>query len=618
MPWPLASNGNVRGASRTASLGACSVMRCASVRFLCGAWLVLVVIPAFADSEPLGVEEIDRRIERIASVHVSQPWQQSQRMIDALEGRLRHATPEQRARLELMSARNRMLDGRHAEGIELIERALSRPISPDWRGRGLELATNASTYLQDFGAAFEYLGQALGLMNDIDRLETKAGILSLAARLHVDVGEASLALRYAAEGRALAERSGDARTRCDAWYTVVDAQQSLGFRNFAQENTAELWEACQRADDPVLASVAMSLIGKVHHAAGNVEQAIGWLERAIDANRAAGFTGGERAAALTLGKALVALGEIERGIGILEPLVEAFEANEQWGNVHEVHLALADAHHFKGEHADAAIHLQHAQAAWQRLNDATRTRRLAYLQAEFEDRRRAQELQLLRQQNRLAELRETNASARRTTRMLGGATLVIIVLLLAALLWRFRLDRRRYRRLSERDGLTGLFNHSRFHQKVEDALSETRRQQRVCTLVAADVDLFKQINDRYGHQAGDAVLRSLSVQLRERFPPPCIVGRVGGEEFAIFLPGHNRLQARQRIRALQDSVRPTEHEGRTIEFTLSFGLAEARGSSVRLEQLRSSADHALYRAKRSGRNQLFDASDLSDEVRVPG
>ncbi|MGK7297354.1 MAG: diguanylate cyclase [Candidatus Wenzhouxiangella sp. M2_3B_020] len=587
-------------------------------RFLYLACILLVADPAIADPDPLGVEEIDRKIERIGRVHVSEPWQQSQRMIDELAGRLRHATPEQRARLELMSARNRMLVGRHAEGIDLIERALSRPISPDWRGRGLELATNAATYLQDYGAAFEYLGQALGLMNDIDRLETRAGILSLAARLHVDVGEASLALRYAAEGRALAERSGDVRTMCDTWYTVVQAQESLGFRNFALENTPELWEACQRADDPVLASVAMSLIGKVHFAAGNLEQAIGWLERAIEANRAAGFTGGERAAALTLGKALIALGEVERGIGILDPLVEAFEANRQWGNVHEAQLSLADAHHFQGEHADAAMHLQRAQAAWQQLNDATRARRLAYLQAEFEDRRRAQELQLLRQQERLAELREANASARRTTRMLGGATLVIIVLLLIALLWRFRLDRRRYRRLSERDGLTGLFNHSRFHQKVEDALSEARRQHRVCTLVAADVDLFKQINDRYGHQAGDAVLRSLSAQLRERFPAPCIVGRVGGEEFAIFLPGHNRLQARQRIRALQESVQPAEHEGRTIEFTLSFGLAEARGSNVRLEQLRSSADHALYRAKRAGRNQLFDASDLSDEVRVSG
>ena len=587
-----------------------------SGRLLRWAWIALIVIPAVADTGPLSVEEIDRRIEEIARVHVSEPWQQSQRMIDALDDRLQHATPEQRARLELMTARNRMLDGRHAEGIDLIERALGRPISPDWRGRGLELATNASTYLQDYGAAFEYLGQALGLMNEIERLETRAGILSLAARLHVDVGEASLALRYAAEGRALAERSGDARTICDAWFTVVHAQESLGFRNFALENTPELWEACQRTDDPVLASAAMSLIGKVHHAAGNIEQAIGWLERAIDANRDAGFTGGERAAALTLGKALIALGEIDRGVVVLEPLVEAFEANRQWGNVHEAHLALADAHHFRAEHEEAGMHLQRAQAAWQRLNGATQARRLAYLQAEFEDRRRAQELQLLRQQNRAAELREETASARRTTRLLGGATLVIIVLLLIALLWRFRLDRRRYRRMSELDGLTGLYNHSRFHQKVEDALSRARQQHRVCTLVAADVDLFKQINDRYGHQAGDAVLRSLSAQLRERFPSPCIVGRVGGEEFAIFLPDHNRLQARQRIRALQESVRPVEYEGQIIRFTLSFGLAESRGSNVRLEQLRSSADHALYRAKRAGRNQLFDASDLSEEVRA--
>ena len=165
----------------------------------------------------------------------------------------------------------------------------------------------------------------------------------------------------------------------------------------------------------------------------------------------------------------------------------------------------------------------------------------------------------------------------------------LIGLLLVGLLLRFRADRRRYRRLSEIDGLTRVFNHRRFHHAVEESLAENRTRGKVCSLVAADVDLFKQINDRYGHQAGDQVLRRLGALLLEQFPAPCIVGRIGGEEFAIFLPGHNRLQAHQ--------------------VTLSFGLVESRRES-RLEKLRARADHALYRAKRAGRNQVIDAADL--------
>ncbi|MEX0914322.1 MAG: GGDEF domain-containing protein, partial [Wenzhouxiangellaceae bacterium] len=129
-------------------------------------------------------------------------------------------------------------------------------------------------------------------------------------------------------------------------------------------------------------------------------------------------------------------------------------------------------------------------------------------------------------------------------------------------------------------------------------------------LVAADVDLFKQINDRYGHQAGDQVLRRLSALLLEQFPAPSIVGRIGGEEFAIFLPDHNRLQAYRRISEFRDRIRPIEFEGHSIEVTLSFGLTESR-KETRLERLRARADHALYRAKRAGRNQVIDAADTS-------
>nr|WP_240956198.1 GGDEF domain-containing protein [Wenzhouxiangella sp. XN79A] len=189
----------------------------------------------------------------------------------------------------------------------------------------------------------------------------------------------------------------------------------------------------------------------------------------------------------------------------------------------------------------------------------------------------------------------------------------LIALLLIGLLIRFRADRRRFRRLSERDGLTGLLNHSRFHRRADLALQDARRAGRPCTLVAADVDLFKQVNDRHGHQAGDAVLRYLGELLTDVFSPPCIVGRVGGEEFAVFLPGENRLQARQRVETLRGRLEPVVVGAERIRITLSFGIAEARREG-RLERLRLRADDALYRAKRSGRDQLIDASELFGEA----
>jgi diguanylate cyclase (GGDEF)-like protein len=575
---------------------------------------VATLRPAHAEAgAALSADEIDRRLSDIERVHVELPWQQSQRMIDALRRQWSEPSVAQRARLDLIEARNRLLDDRYREGLALLEDLLGRPVSANQRGRALELAGNASLYLQNYDRAFEYLTAALRLADEIDDLSVRQGIFSVAARLHTELGESSLALRYAAENRALAERSGKPRDLCDAWITLVEAQRSAGLLAVAQDSAPTLWQVCQRAGDPVLFGGALLLIGSLELSAGRPDSAIGWLERALRQNREAGFEAGARQAALQLGRALVDRGQGERGRELLLPLTDVFERTQQWGDAHALHLALADAFAASGEHAAALAHLDRARRAWDRLNDAERAHRLAYLQADFELQRQRQELELLRQQDRLNELRQRNADAQRTARVLGAVAAGVIVVLLVALLIRFRRDRRRFRKLSEVDGLTGLYNHRQFHQKVARSMDESSDAHGVCSLIAADVDLFKQINDRYGHRAGDDVLRWISALLREHFPPPCIVGRVGGEEFAVYLPGFNRLQAQQRIRALVDALGPVSFEDHTIEFTLSFGLVESRARSERLERLRSRADRALYRAKRAGRNQIVDGSDANGD-----
>ena len=408
----------------------------------------------------------------------------------------------------------------------------------------------------------------------------------------------------------MAKGTGHARTIYNSLYSLMLVQTNAGFAGFALERSRELWEQSQQSGDPVSVGSAMALIGSTYYAAGRFDEAIGWLRRAIEENLETGYLNGELESRKDLGRALLQTGRVEEGLSILEGLIDEFRSREKWSGLMEVHEAIAAVYQQNGRYGPALQHLSRFQDAAQRFNDEQRARRLAYLQAEFENQRQNQELELLRQDSRLLAMREETAEARRSTRLLGTAMLALISLLLIGLLLRFRADRRRFRRLSEIDGLTRLFNHRRFHHAVEDALTESRNQGRVCSLVAADVDLFKQINDRYGHQAGDQVLRRLGTLLLEQFPAPCIVGRIGGEEFAIFLPGHNRLQAHQRIGEFRDRIRPVEFNGHSIEVTLSFGLVESRRES-RLEKLRARADQALYRAKRAGRNQVIDAADLA-------
>lgn len=568
----------------------------------------LMVCGAFAeDARRTGA--LSDRIAEIEYAHIHQPWTVSQQMIEELRPELVDASTEERARVHIMEARNLILDGRYEAGLERLDELLMQPVSPARRLRALELAVNANYLIHNYERAFDLLARAISHFPDTDNVRQKADVLTLAARLHSDVGEHGLALENAAASLEMANGTEHARTIFNSLYSLLLVQRNAGFPQLALARSGELWAHSQQSEDPISVSSAMSLIGSIYNAAGQPEEAIGWLRRAIDRNRETGFFNGALAARKELGIALIETGRTEEGVSLLDELVSEFEVRENWQDAMKIHQVISKAHERNQRYDQAMRYLTRYREAASRFSDDQRARRLAYLQVELENQRRNQELELLRQQNRVLEMREDTASARRSTRLLGAVMLAIIGLLLTGLLLRFRADRRRFRQLSQTDGLTGLYNHRRFHHAVEDWLADNRTRDTVCSLVAADVDLFKQINDRYGHQAGDAVLRKLGALLLEYFPAPCIVGRIGGEEFAIFLPEHNRLQAHQRIREFRDSLRPIEFNGHSIEVTLSFGLLESR-RDLRLESMRARADQALYKAKRSGRNQLIDAANL--------
>lgn len=168
---------------------------------------------------------------------------------------------------------------------------------------------------------------------------------------------------------------------------------------------------------------------------------------------------------------------------------------------------------------------------------------------------------------------------------------------------RIRDYQERLRFLSSHDGLTGLLNHVEILSAVERAVSDPRGGFSIALL---DVDHFKAVNDGRGHQFGDAVLARLGAALTEAFPAPTAVGRYGGEEFLALLPGYDIGMARKTIDAFRRIVEALEWEGAPGQrVTVSAGMAEySPAEAVSASALIQSADEALYRAKRGGRNRV--------------
>ena len=159
-----------------------------------------------------------------------------------------------------------------------------------------------------------------------------------------------------------------------------------------------------------------------------------------------------------------------------------------------------------------------------------------------------------------------------------------------------------------RDYLTCLPNRRYFMERGETELAQAKRYGRALSMLMVDIDRFKNINDAHGHKIGDIVLQELANILRNTFRTVDIIGRIGGEEFAVLLPETGLQQAvevAERLRLGVADADLTQATGRPLHFTISIGVATlGNNKEISLDSLLNLADVALYTAKQSGRNKV--------------
>ena len=198
--------------------------------------------------------------------------------------------------------------------------------------------------------------------------------------------------------------------------------------------------------------------------------------------------------------------------------------------------------------------------------------------------------------------------------MLADATLLAL-----ALAYQFRAgqeERIRAEQLAQLDPLTGLNNRRAFYDKTGPLWGTATRHGHAASVMLLDVDLFKSVNDTYGHAHGDVVLKALADVLRKSVRQGDVAARWGGEEFIVFMPETGLQPAMalaERLRATIEDMRIPRDTGQTA-ITASFGVVEKGPHHVTLDALIASADDCLYRSKEEGRNRVTGsvAGDAAD------
>jgi len=178
------------------------------------------------------------------------------------------------------------------------------------------------------------------------------------------------------------------------------------------------------------------------------------------------------------------------------------------------------------------------------------------------------------------------------------------------------------RELAIRDELTGLYNRREMGRILDMEMERHRRYQHPFALVMIDIDHFKEVNDEYGHQAGDEVLKWLADIFTANLRSTEQTARYGGEEFVIVIPQANARDAYRTTERMRGLIENTPFKFQqdnsglvSIHITISSGIAEVPGDTDTEDGLIKAADDALYEAKRTGRNRTVLYSDISQKDR---
>ena len=374
-------------------------------------------------------------------------------------------------------------------------------------------------------------------------------------------------------------------------------------------------EQCVAANQILYSLLTDSAISLVHLNQGDVERALQILQKKNAQVVQLGYenlTVGWQAVLVNILASKKDLSLLETEARKLEPLTQTKAIENSLEVALLAYQGLAASYKLLGDQPKAMHYLELYQQTYQKANNRQMTAALAYYAALMQAAERKQEISQLNQQTRQLQLENELAKAESTNSRLYLLFAVTLLLLLVTLLFR---THRSGIKLKERvtfDKLTKVFSRDHFEDVLATNLVAAQSQQQKLGFVLFDLDHFKQVNDSYGHQAGDWVLQQAANAAKQCLRKSDAIGRIGGEEFAVLLQDCDL----QMSRALAETIRlaiadiDTSATGRKFAVSASFGVSTAQDYGYSARKLFSVADEALYQAKQQGRNRVMPEEQL--------
>jgi diguanylate cyclase (GGDEF)-like protein len=523
-------------------------------------------------------------------------------LLNTLAAQSKNLTVPQQEMLHYLQAWKSVYDGQYDLAISRLQATIRETHDVTLKFRAKASIINALIVSSHYEEAFAELTQLLVLLPKVTEPAAREQGLIVTAQLYNEVGQYDLAIAYS---RKLMDENWLNRGVCRGSDQLLRAEVMSGkLRTVGAEFDSAL-EACTKLNELSYANFIRTYAATVYVADNQVDAAIRLLT-----DHYAEVLQSHFPRLLSRYESLLATAYQKKG-----NLQAAHQfAIQTIANAvpNEISQPLVVAYHLLYEQArqagdyKAALQYHEKYAAMDKgYLDVTTARQLAYQRVAHESVASKLQIETLNKENHVLQLEQALGA-----KAVENSRLYIILLLLTMgfiALWAYRTKRLQlhFMSLSQTDGLTGISNRPHFLKQAQSALESAMRAQQPACIILCDLDHFKSINDKYGHAAGDQVLKQTVSECQLFMRATDLFGRFGGEEFSFLMAGCGPEDARLRAEQLRLTIAGiSNNNGTGSRVSASFGVASTVASGYDLRLLLAHADSALYAAKRAGRNRV--------------
>ncbi len=594
-------------------------------------------------------DQFDRLVEQVerGDLIVSSPQQ-----VREVVARLALLRPRDDAKRELR-LRGFRCDyddlGLPADGLAFARAGLADARRLQDVGSQIRFALCEATHIDGAGQTSQSANSveaALALARTHDEPRLLAQALIHRGSLRSLVGKQAAALTDFLEAQRVFNAAGLRKEAEAGLGDIAAAYRRMGDHAQALEYLKQSVAFAERQGDPGLLSVALLQTAFLHEDRGRHDEALSVLRRAIDVAAGHGleydvaaahlamasalakkgdFSGAETALAtarlgferlgdrsneamlqMLEGMVLAGRGEDELALERYNRAARAFDSDPNLRYQVDLYAARALSHEALGNYRAAMDDLKLERSGRRKLHEDARTQQSLLAQYQFDTARRDVENARLQSERRSQQQRLKAVERANRWQLAALVSTALLIVVLLVLFLRQRRSTQRINKLALTDALTGVANRRHVEVAAEQALEHSRANDEPLAVLTFDLDWFKRINDGHGHACGDQVLVRVARACESVLRQKDLLGRMGGEEFIVLLPGTSADAALLVAERLRDSVHRLDLSdlAADLNVTISLGLAMLRPQDDGVHDVIDRADAALYRAKEAGRNRV--------------